>query len=108
MSKLRPSRSKNEYTPHVNSPALGARLQAAEAELKRLLEAQAPRPPLIAPNIRGHFMGMLDRLDGVLQREPERGREKLRGILGVDGKLKLSPDESGKFLWAKYSLDLPA
>jgi hypothetical protein len=52
------------------------------------------------------FLGMLDRLDGVLLRDPERGREELRGILGE--KIKLQPDESGRFLWAEYSLGLRA
>jgi hypothetical protein len=58
------------------------------------------------PNVRKHYLGMLDRLDGVLSRDPERGREKLRGILGE--RIKLQPDESGRFLWAEYSLGITA
>jgi hypothetical protein len=41
-----------------------------------------------------------------LTRDPERGREELRGILGE--KIKLRPDKSGSFLWAEYSLGLSA
>jgi len=51
---------------------------------------------------------MVGRLDGVLQRDPERGREELRGILGEGEKIRLLPDESGRFLWADYSLGLTA
>ena len=42
---------------------------------------------------------MVKRLDGVLMRDPERGREELHGILGE--KIKLRPDKSGSFLWAE-------
>src|ERR1700683_3523390 len=49
---------------------------------------------------------MLDRLDGVLLRDPERGREELHGILGE--RIKLQPDGSGRFLWAAHSLGLTA
>jgi hypothetical protein len=62
----------------------------------------------IGADFRGRFAGMLDRLDGVLIREPERGREELRGILGVDEKIRLSPDQSGTNLWADYSLGFAA
>jgi hypothetical protein len=58
------------------------------------------------PNVRKRYLAMLDRLDGVLLRDPERGREELRGILGE--RIKLQPDESGHFLWAEYSLGLTA
>ncbi|TLZ59058.1 MAG: hypothetical protein E6K20_16700, partial [Gammaproteobacteria bacterium] len=90
-----------------SSPALGERLQAAEAELARLealRRTAAPTP--IVPNVRQHYLGMLGRLDGVLERDPERGREELRGIL--EERIKLVPDESGRFLWADYSLGLAA
>jgi len=42
----------------------------------------------------------------VLTHDTERGRAELRGILGE--RIKLLPDESGKFLWADYSLGLVA
>lgn len=54
--------------------------------------------------IRKRYVAMLERLDEVLARDPERGREELRGVLGE--KIKLEPDPSGKFLWADYSLGL--
>jgi hypothetical protein len=60
----------------------------------------------ILPNVRKHWLGMLDRLDGVLLRDSERGREDLRGLLGET--IRLQPDESGHFLWAEYSLGLKA
>jgi hypothetical protein len=90
-----------------SSPVLAQRLQAAEAELARLEAAQRAAPPaLVVPNVGKHYLGMLDRLDAVLLRDPERGREELRGILGE--KIKLQPDESGRFVWAEYSLGLTA
>jgi hypothetical protein len=66
------------------------------------------RPTLIVPNIRGRFLSMVDRLDDVLMLEPERARNELRGLLGVGERIKLKPDESGRFLWAEYSLGLSA
>lgn len=45
------------------------------------------------PNVRKRFLGVLDRLDSVLTREPEWGREELRGILGAGERIKLLPDE---------------
>jgi hypothetical protein len=42
----------------------------------------------------------------VLMRDPERGREELRQVL--DKRIKLVPDESGKFLWAEYALGVAA
>jgi hypothetical protein len=49
---------------------------------------------------------MVAGLDDVLARDPERGREELRGILG--NKIEVTPDESGGFLWAEYSLGMAA
>jgi hypothetical protein len=49
------------------------------------------------PDVRKRFLGMLDRLGDVLLRDPERGREELRQIL--EARIRLKPDESGKFLW---------
>ena len=53
---------------------------------------------MAVPDIRKRYVAMLERLDEVLARDPERGREELRGVLGE--KIKLEPDPSGKFLWA--------
>ena len=86
---------------------LAQRLQAAEGELARLEGAQRSGPvALLMPNVRKEYLGMLDRLQGVLSMEPERGRQELRGILG--DRIKLQPDESGRFLWADYSLGIAA
>ena len=40
-------------------------------------------------------------------RDPERGREELRGILDGE-KVRMVPDESGRFLVADYALGLRA
>jgi hypothetical protein len=44
---------------------------------------------LLVPDLRGCYLDMTQGLDGVLTRDPERGREELRGILGE--KIKLRP-----------------
>ena len=75
-------------------------------ELARLQVAPKPvkRPALIVPDIRDRIDGVLDRLEGVLHQDPERGRGRLLSMLGE--RIKLQPDESGKFLWAEHSLGL--
>ena len=90
-----------------SSPALAQRLQAAEAELSRLEAPQRSAPTaMLMPNVREHYLGMIERLAGVLQMEPERGREELRGILG--DRIKLQPHASGRYLLADYSLGIAA
>ena len=90
-----------------SSPALAQRLQAAESELARLDAAHRVAPTsLIVPDVRKRFLGMLDRLGDVLMRDPERGREELRQVL--EERIRLKPDESGKFLWAEYALGVSA
>jgi site-specific DNA recombinase len=87
------------------SPALAERLQAAESELASLEEQRAVKrwtTALLVPDVRGRYLDIVKRLDGVLTRDPERGRD----ILGE--KIKLRPDKSGTFLWAEYSLGLSA
>lgn len=49
---------------------------------------------------------MVGRLEEILRRDPERGREELRGILGE--RIKLVPQELGCYLWAEYSLGIAA
>src|SRR5262249_37178552 len=90
-----------------SSPALALRLQAAETELARLEAARRPlaATPLL-PNVRKAWLGMIERLEGVLTRDPERGREELRQVL--EARIRLVPDESGKFLWADYALGVAA
>jgi hypothetical protein len=91
------------------SESLAKKLRAAEEELAGLrAQARGPRsaPTLIVPNVRGRFLEMVSSLDEVLMRDPERGREMLRGIL--NDKISLRPDKSGRFLWAEYSLGMRA
>jgi site-specific DNA recombinase len=91
-----------------SSPALALRLQAAEAELARLEAARRAEPPtLMVPNVKARYLAKIGRLEDVLLKEPERGREELREVLD-DERIRLKPDESGKFLWAEYSLGLQA
>jgi Recombinase len=90
------------------SPALAERLRAAESELASLGELRVmKRPPsLVMPDVRGRYLEMLHGLDGILERDPERGREELRRILG--DRIKLRPDKTGSLLWAEYSLGMSA
>jgi ribosomal protein L29 len=91
------------------SDALAQRLREAEEELARLraqVRAQRSEPVLVLPNVRGRFLEMVKRLDQVLIRDSERGREELRGI--ISDKIRLRPDRSGRFLWAEYSLGMSA
>lgn len=92
------------------SAALAQKLREAEAELGQLTAAPAMKrsSAIIVPDVRGRFAQMVRGLDDqVLLRDPARGRDMLRGILGNE-KIKLQPDESGKFLWADYALGLTA
>jgi len=59
---------------------------------------------VLVPNVRNRYVEMVADLDEVLMREPERGREELRGILGE--KITLQPDASGRFM--NYRLSLAA
>ena len=90
-----------------SSPALAQKLTITEEELARLEAVQTvKRPALIVPDVRGWFLKRVAGLDEVLSRDPERGREELRGILG--GRIKMVPDASGRFLWADYALGMAA
>jgi DNA invertase Pin-like site-specific DNA recombinase len=90
-----------------SSPALAQRLQAAESELARLDAAsRVAAASLVVPDVRKRFLSILDRLGDVLLRDPERGREELRQVL--EERIRLIPDESGKFLWADYALGINA
>ena len=90
-----------------SSPVLAQRLQIAEAELARLQGHRYGKPAvLLVPNVRTRYLEIVASIDQVLAKDPERGREELRGILGE--RIKLLPDESGRFLWADYSLGLTA
>jgi hypothetical protein len=90
-----------------SSPALAQRLQAAEAELARLEAARRPVSATASlPNVRKAWLGLIDRLEGILTCDPARGREELRQVL--EDRVRLVPDESGKFLSADYALGLRA
>ena len=58
----------------------------------------------VIPNVRKAWLALLDRLRGVLESDPERGREDLREV--IEDKIRLCPDESGRFLWADCALGL--
>jgi hypothetical protein len=100
----RPSRV-GKRTPHglrgLYRPAQQGRTCARAAQLHTDVS-----PTVVIPNVPKRFLGMLDRLDTVRMRDSEWGREELRGILGE--RIKLLPDESGRFLWAQYTLGLQA
>jgi site-specific DNA recombinase len=99
----------NAIAAGLVSSALAVRLREAEAELARLTAVVSlpRRIPVGVPNVRESFARMVGALDQILLRDPERGREELRGILGGE-KIKCIPDASRKFLWADYSLGLQA
>lgn len=98
----------NAIASGLLSTALAERLRSGEAELSRIKAQAAARrtSSFPVPDVRGRFLELVKNLDQVLMRDPERGRDELRGILG--GKVMMVPDESGGFLWADYSLGLTA
>jgi len=71
--------------------------------LPRLQSAAKP-VAIIAPDVRKRFLAMLDRLNAVLTADLERGQAAIRDVLG--DRITLLPDESGKFLWADYSVGI--
>jgi hypothetical protein len=94
--------------PSADAPILAQRLQGAETELARLDAAQRVTPvAIMIPDVRKRFLGMVDRLESVLMRDPERGRESLREVLEGE-RIKLRPDESRSFLVAEYALGIRA
>jgi site-specific DNA recombinase len=89
-----------------SSPALARRLAAAEAELEQLQterQAKAPVVGRIVPKIGESFLAIVDRLEEHLGRDVARSRSALTDAIG--DKFVLTPDESGKFLWAEYGLE---
>jgi site-specific DNA recombinase len=89
-----------------SSPALAARLAAAEDELARLQTDRKVRPAVgvFVGNIPERIAGIAARLKASLQAGGDRAREGLRSALGE--RISLTPDASGGFLWADYSLGL--
>ena len=86
------------------SPALAARLTAAEDELGRLV-ALAAKPALkvvdLSARLMVRFTKMLDRFEEYLARDPNRARAALRQVCG---EIPLFPHESGKYLVARLGL----
>jgi hypothetical protein len=62
---------------------------------------------IMVPDVRKRFLGMVDRLEDVLMRDPERGRESLREVFDGE-RIKLNPDESRSYLVAEYALGVRA
>lgn len=88
-----------------SSPALAKRLSTAEEELGRLQAQQRAKAPVvarIAPKVAEMFLGLLNRLEEPLGRDPSRSRSALMDAIGP--RITLQPDESGRFLWAEYGL----
>jgi hypothetical protein len=68
----------------------GCRRRKSElASLEEHWAVKRSTTALLVPDLRGCYLDMTQGLDGVLTRDPERGREELRGILGE--KIKLRP-----------------
>ena len=89
-----------------SSPALAARLAAAEAELERLKMASRPRAGSVAritPKVGERVLEMVGELEARLGREPERSRPAL--IEAIGDRIVMKPDASGRFLWAHYGLE---
>lgn len=88
-----------------SSTTLAGRLVAAEAELQRLESAaQAPKVRHLVPNVSERCLSILRRLQETLGRDPERARAALVDAIGA--RITLDPDQSGKFLWADFGVEL--
>jgi site-specific DNA recombinase len=73
------------------SPALAARLAAAENELSSLKERGAPtKIARIFPRLREHFENLVADLPNVVKRDPDRARASIRQITG--GSLRVESD----------------
>lgn len=58
----------------------------------------------LVPDLHKAYRELADGIDQVLLEDPQLGREQLRGVL--NGKIKLVPDKTRRFLWADYGLGL--
>ena len=89
-----------------SSPALAARLAAAEDELARLQAERKVRPVagVFVGDIPERIAAIAARLNSALRAGGDRAREGLRSALG--DRISLTPDASGRLLWADYSLGL--
>ena len=55
------------------------------------------------PKAGERFSALVNRLADELGRDPERARPALTDAIGA--RITLTPDKSGKFLWAEYGLE---
>jgi site-specific DNA recombinase len=86
------------------SPALGARLADAEAELARLeVEAARPKAKVIdfPAKLTATVRKAVDRLVTYLRSDPHRARAAVREIVG---EIPCAPDPTGRFLVARVGL----
>ena len=89
------------------SPALGAKLQAAEqerAELAARAERRIAKVTQLVPNLTLEYRRLVDNLPTALQRDVDRARANLRALLGP---IRLVPHESGRFLVAEGKMQTP-
>ena len=80
------------------SPALAARLHAAESERAGLASRTETRTAKIAdllPRIAQDYAALINDLEDALQRDVDRARGNLRAVLGD---VRLTPDPTGEFL----------
>ena len=87
------------------SPALAARLQAAESERATLSARTEARTSKIAdflPRIASDYGRLVADLEMALQRDVDRARHNLRALLGP---VRLMPDATGPFLVAEGQID---
>jgi hypothetical protein len=91
------------------SVVLAQRLAAAEAELERLQREARVSEHLstsvsrILPRIGERYLSIVQRLAEHLGRDPEHARPALVEAIGE--RITLTPDASGKFLWAEYGVE---
>lgn len=89
------------------SPALGAKLQAAEqerAELTARTEQRVARVTQLVPNLARDYRRLVDSLPTALQRDVDRARANLRTLLGP---VQPVPHASGPFLVAEGEIQTP-
>jgi hypothetical protein len=56
-----------------------------------------------APKVRARYLEIVTRLEDHLRRDPEHSRPAL--VQAIGDRVTLTPDKSGKFLWAEYGLE---
>jgi len=87
------------------SPALAAKLQAAESERGTLAARTEARTAKIAdflPRLAADYGRLVADVETALQRDVDRARHNLRALLGP---VRLLPDDSGKLLVAEGQME---